>query len=74
MLPVLGRRQINDDGVSEMSVSTRDDKQKLRLHNREPDEISVVSSLHDDDNGKGELDNNDSAEERVDSPMRGAQR
>ena len=50
MLTVPEAKKINDDGISEMSVSLRGSNRQSRLHHRASDEISVVSSLgeHDD--------------------------
>lgn len=49
MLDVPEERHINDDGISEMSVSSRVINRKSSLNHRTSDEISVVSSLNDND-------------------------
>ncbi len=49
MLEMFEGRQINDDGISEMSVSSRSSNRKSHLNHRASDEISVVSSLDEND-------------------------
>jgi hypothetical protein len=53
MLIVPEGKQINDDGISEMSVSSIRSNRKSRLNQRASDEISVVSSLNDIDDVGG---------------------
>jgi hypothetical protein len=47
MLDLHKGKQIEDDGVSAMTVSSRGSNRKSRLHQRTSDEISVISSLHE---------------------------
>jgi hypothetical protein len=49
MLNVPEQKHINDDGISEMTVSSTESNRKSRLHERELDEISDVSSLNEAD-------------------------
>jgi hypothetical protein len=49
MLHVPGGRQVNDDGISEMSISSQGSNRKSRLNQRASDEISRVSSLNEND-------------------------
>ena len=53
MLSVPEGKQINDDGISEMSVSSNRSDRKSHLNHRASDEISVVSSLNDIDDVVG---------------------
>jgi hypothetical protein len=53
MLSVPEGKQINDDGISEMSVSSNRSNRKSRLNHRASDELSVVSSLNDVDDITG---------------------
>jgi hypothetical protein len=53
MLSVPEGKQINDDGISEMSVSSNRSNRKSHLNHRASDEISVVSSLNDVDDVAG---------------------
>ena len=52
MLTVPERRQINDDGISEMSVSSRPSNRQSHLNHRTSDEISVVSSIGEHDENR----------------------
>ena len=52
-LNVPGGKHINDDGISEMSVSLGGSNRRSHLNPRVSGEISVVSSLNDNDDVGG---------------------
>ena len=55
MLQVPQRKLFNEDGISEISVESGTGERRggSRLHHRETDEVSIVSSLNDKDREEG---------------------